>query len=172
MAAFRDKDRPVKEDEVARWPFRTHHDLHYGGGISAISGFSAVPGSEAISGTVRLDNRSSTTRHFTVNFDQTDLNFHQERELDIGPFQKAEVTLNVPLPSPYTYGRWPMQVSATDGALLNVRVDRLIHSPPFVQIASHTDSLPCAGETPAWPSRCIRGSSPDPHWHSRACATG
>ena len=139
----------MKEDEVGRWPFRTQHDLYYGGGITSIEGFNAPPGSEAISGTIRIDNRSSATRHFVINFDQTDLSFHHERELDIGPFQHAAVTLNVPLPSPYTYGRWPLQVSATDGALLNVqRGINLIHSPPFVQIASHTESPSYrAGET-------------------------
>jgi hypothetical protein len=137
MAAFRDKYRAVEEEEVARWPFRTYHDLYYGGGISAINGFSAVPGSEAVSGTVRIENRSSTTRHFLVTFDQTDLSFHQQRELDIGPFQKAAITLSVPLPSAQTYGAWPMQVTATDGALLNVqRPINLIHSKPYVQIAS------------------------------------
>ncbi|HVN32814.1 MAG TPA: FG-GAP-like repeat-containing protein, partial [Thermoanaerobaculaceae bacterium] len=141
-AAFRDRT-------VTAWSFHTTHDLYYGGGISSIEGFNADPGSEAITGGVQIENRSSATRHFVLSFDQPDLDFHETRELDIGSFQRVTVTLSVPLPSPSTYGTWPLRVAATDGALLNLqRTINLVHYRPFMGFAVRSDAASCrSGET-------------------------
>jgi hypothetical protein len=141
-ASFRDRTVP-------QWSFDASRDLHYGQAIYQMDTFRAVAGCEAVSGGVDIANLSSVVRHFVATFDQADLAFHERRESDIGPFQRVTVALSVPLPSPHTYGTWPMLVTSSDGALLNEqRTIWLTHDAPYVQISSRAAAPSFrAGET-------------------------
>ena len=136
-------------DAVVNWGHRTIHDLLYGGEVGAVAGFVAPAGSTEISGTLEVRNRSSASRHFTVTADQDALGLHEQRELDIGPLQRARTALTVPVPAATPYGRWPMRVRMTDGAFITREfVLTLEHDPPFVSIALTPDAASYQASAP------------------------
>ncbi len=136
-------------DAVVNWGYRTFQDLLYGGEVGATAGFVAPAGSTEISGTLEVRNRSSASRHFSVTADQDAFGFHEQRELDIGPLQKATTALTVPIPPSTPYGNWPMRVRMTDGALITREfVLTLEHDPPFVSIALIPDAASYQASAP------------------------
>ncbi len=149
-ACYRDAYWPPNTgDEIVNWGHRTIHDLLYGGEVAATAGFVAPAGSTELSGTLEVWNRSSASRHFSVTADQDTLGLHEQRELDIGPLQRTRTALTVPVPAATPYGRWPMRVRMTDGALIAREFVLILeHDPPFVSIALAPDAASYQASAP------------------------